>query len=207
MSTPGTAEQSRSSAHLIGLPSHTTSAAGGRRVRPVPSPLQESTVARSTSELSGSQLSPVKPSSNSRAAYSQDHLPTATALRTPNPAKKAPTSPAIEEFRSAVTRDALREEAKRAAQSRIVSAPVLAAAPQSSTSTSPTMAAHRVHRFDRLVPLHRNDSLAEAEREHGVPGTPGERWAGRCRCVDSGCGLGGGSGAEAVEREESGCVA
>ncbi|KAK0879934.1 Rho GTPase activating protein [Friedmanniomyces endolithicus] len=171
MSTPGTAEQSRSSAHLIGLPSHTTSAAGGRRVRPVPSPLQESTVARSTSELSGSQLSPVKPSSNSRAAYSQDHLPTATALRTPNPAKKAPTSPAIEEFRSAVTRDALREEAKRAAQSRIVSAPVLAAAPQSSTSTSPTMASPAPSRPSHRAELRSVDAPAIMPRTASIDST------------------------------------
>ncbi|KAK0933687.1 Rho GTPase activating protein [Friedmanniomyces endolithicus] len=172
MSTPGTAEQSRFSAHLIGPPSHTTSAAGGRRARPVPSPLQESTVARSTSEVTGSQLTPVKPSSSSRTTHSQDHLPTATALRTPNPAKKAPTSPAIEEFRRAVTRDALREEAKRAAaQSRTVSAPVLAAAPQSSTSTSPTMASPAPSRPSHRAELRSIDGPAIMQRTASIDST------------------------------------
>ena len=66
-------------------------------------------------------------------------------MRAPNPAKKVPGDPALDEIRSAVTRDALREEAKKAAShnqpaaQRNVSAPVLAAAPQISPPTSPTM--------------------------------------------------------------------
>ncbi|TKA72299.1 hypothetical protein B0A55_07160 [Friedmanniomyces simplex] len=175
MSTPGTAEQGRPPAHLIGLrphPTAQTAAVGGRKPRPVPSPLQESTVARSASEISGPLLSPGHPSSSSfRTAHSQDHVPTANALRTPDPAKKAPTSPAIEEFRNAVTRDALREEAKRAAQSRNVSAPVLAAAPQLSPPTSPTMPSSNASRPSHRAELRSIDGPAIMQRTASIDST------------------------------------
>ncbi|KAK3066922.1 Rho GTPase activating protein, partial [Teratosphaeriaceae sp. CCFEE 6253] len=129
----------------------TTARTARKAARPVPSPLQESTVARSASDLVATgPLSPATPSSFTRAAYSQDRVATSTPahplpadrVRAPNPAKRAPTSPAIEEFRSAVTLDALRDEARQAAasagQSRNVSAPVLPAHAQPSPPTSPT---------------------------------------------------------------------
>ncbi|KAK5689904.1 Rho GTPase activating protein [Elasticomyces elasticus] len=142
-------------------PSQSTSQTARRKIRPVPSPLQESTTARSASDISG-PLSPGTPSSSiRRAVYSQDTIPTtANAPRAPNPAKRVPTSPAIEEFRSAVTRDALKDEARsRTAQSRNVSAPVLAAAPQLSPPTSPTMASSSTSK-----PSHRAELRSIDER-------------------------------------------
>ncbi|KAK4540235.1 hypothetical protein LTR36_009640 [Oleoguttula mirabilis] len=131
---------------------HSASSAHKRKpTRPVPSPLQESTSARSASDVSGprSPRSPAAatPSFVSRAAYSLEQVPTAHPLpvdrvRAPNPGKKAPSNPELEAIRSAVTKDALREEAQKAAstgQSRNVSAPVLGAAPLLSPPTSPTM--------------------------------------------------------------------
>lgn len=133
--------------------------------RPVPSPLQESTTARSNSDVSSGLRSPATPSSLSPRAFSSTHTGSASTtaaagglpsdrVRAPNPAKKAPTSPALDEFRSAVTADALREEAQSKAaaasafsQSRsglapsppssptMISAPASSAAPAAGTSS------------------------------------------------------------------------
>lgn len=147
---------SSSAAPLIGLQdehpyTHTTTAGSKRRpARPVPSPLQESTSARSASDASGprSPRSPATPTSYvSRVAHSLEQVPVAPSLpvdrvRAPNPGKKAPSNSELEAVRSAVTRDALREEAQKAAstgQSRNVSAPLLGRAPQLSPPLSPTM--------------------------------------------------------------------
>ncbi|KAK3718934.1 Rho GTPase activating protein [Vermiconidia calcicola] len=63
-------------------------------------------------------------------------------LRAPNAAKRVPVDSTLDDFRSAVTRDALREEARRPAainQPRKVSAPVLAGAPKTAPPMSPNM--------------------------------------------------------------------
>ncbi|KAK5122424.1 hypothetical protein LTR85_004008 [Meristemomyces frigidus] len=177
-------DHSGSAGQLIGLQderpyTHTTPTGSKRRLnRPVPSPLQESTTARSASDVSGpcSPRSPATPSFVSRAAYSLEQVPVAHSLlpvdrvRAPNPGKKAPSNPELEAIRSAVTRDALREEAQKAAstsgQSRNVSAPVLGTAPQLSPPTSPTMlssasAASRAdpRRIDGRSVMPRNPSI------------------------------------------------
>lgn len=157
----------------------------GSANRPVSSPLQEATSARSVSEASSSSSTgeaagmPSVAPSQQRMGRSYEQVPTTSTatnsaapgsaspgeqqqqqqqqrVRTPNPAKRVPTSPAIEEFRQAVARDVLRDEAKKAAsaaatqtRSRDVTAPVTAptatatvipsARPQSSPQASPTM--------------------------------------------------------------------
>lgn len=140
-------EPTSSSAQLIGLQDERYAPAVGskrRPNRPVPSPLQESTTARSASD----GRRPSMLGLSSRAVQSQEHIHTANSLpvdrvRAPNPGKKASNNPELDAIRSAVTRDALREEAQKAApsasQSRNVSAPVLAAAAHLSPPTSPTM--------------------------------------------------------------------
>ena len=63
-------------------------------------------------------------------------------VRAPNPAKRVQVNAALDDFRSAVTRDALREEAEKNNQpsvQRNVSAPLLAAAAQVSPPASPNM--------------------------------------------------------------------
>lgn len=61
-------------------------------------------------------------------------------LRAPNPGKRVAANPALDDLRSAVTRDALREEARKNNQpsvQRNLSAPVLGPAASTSTSVSP----------------------------------------------------------------------
>jgi len=122
----------------------------------VPSPLQETSTLRSPSDTVSGLRSPRTP--NRRSAYSHELLPSPTThslppshslpverVRAPNPAKKAPSNPALDEIRSVVTRDALREEARKTglrSQSSTISAPILAASPPTSpTAMSPTTAA------------------------------------------------------------------
>ncbi|KAK5133094.1 hypothetical protein LTR08_008204 [Meristemomyces frigidus] len=152
------ADHPGSSTNLIGLPDErpynrtTTATLGSKRrpSRPVPSPLQESTTARSASDASSPRTpaTPATPSSLSRATPSLEQVPAAPSppvdrLRAPNPAKRAFNDPELEAIRSAVTRDALREEAQKAAstgQSRNASAPVLTTVPRPSPPpTSPTI--------------------------------------------------------------------
>ncbi|EMC91102.1 hypothetical protein BAUCODRAFT_80202 [Baudoinia panamericana UAMH 10762] len=125
-----------------------------RRTRPVPSPLQESITARSASDASSPRSPGTPTGSAARTVHSQGRIPTTSTnanallvdrVRGPNPGKKAPTSPTLEEFRSVVTRDALREAAAAQppnSQLRNASAPLVGAVTpgsQVSPPASPTM--------------------------------------------------------------------
>ena len=148
------AQQASAAAHLTGL-QHESGMSSRRR--PIPSPLHASESVRSTSTTDGPRSPPLSPSYFSpssphyRPTHSSGAVPTVAAtaanyVRAPNPAKRVPGNPALDDFRSAVTRDALREqETKRTVTNdqptaqRNLSEPVLAAAPQISPPTSPTM--------------------------------------------------------------------
>ncbi|KAH9844469.1 GTPase-activating protein BEM3-like [Teratosphaeria destructans] len=154
-------QQSSDATHLIGSQNlhtpHPTTNNTTARYRPVPSPLQESTSARSAS---GDRLhSQGVPRPSLRGAPSQEHAPATTnppqilsgdRVRAPNPGKKAARDPELDQLRSAVTRDALREQAKeQAAASHSNNKPqagagnVLSAAhQQSSPPASPTTMLH-----------------------------------------------------------------
>lgn len=154
MTTP-LALPASTAAHMTGLQSDDTSRPSRRR--PIPSPLAASETARTPSDASRSP--PLSPNYSSlspplhRATHSIDAVPAAGAtaspgsrVRAPNPAKRVPGNPALDEFRSAVTRDALREQeatiTATISQPRVqrnISAPVLTAAHQFSPPASPTM--------------------------------------------------------------------
>ncbi|KAK3677696.1 Rho GTPase activating protein [Recurvomyces mirabilis] len=180
-------QSSNSLPHLSGqaLESHntsTTSHGSKRRAanRPVPSPLQESVSARSNSDASGGLRSPGAPNDYARNAFrSQEQvLTTYTGLpadRARAPAKKAPTSPAIESFRNFVTADALKEEAQaRAAttsasassQSRNVSAPA-----QHSPPSSPTMISAQLTRPSHHAELRSIDGRTTMPRTTSIDST------------------------------------
>ena len=131
---------------------HTLTSTLDTRRRPIPSPLQETTSARSASEAAGLRNASL-PDHTVRDVPNQDQ---ATALNapalTPNrlrTGRRALKDPAFDEIKGAVTRDVLREEASKTAAAtthatalRTFSAPALAAtaaAPRRSPPLSPTM--------------------------------------------------------------------
>ncbi|GAB7359313.1 hypothetical protein MBLNU230_g5964t1 [Neophaeotheca triangularis] len=123
--------------------------------RPIPSPLQLSTTSRSVTDFDCQSATntpslPNRSASSASSPVSAGPLSPGGGARQPRPAKKAAAHPASDEIRAAVTRDAVREEARKAAiasnraannQSlqRNITAPTLSTV-ASSPPSSPTMA-------------------------------------------------------------------
>ena len=160
--------------NLTGRQGETARHTVGSKRRPIPSPLQASESVLSTASADASNAPhrrrpPNDSSSISRAAQSSSSgaVPTAATIapasnqsgdrvRAPNPAKRVAVDPARDDLRSAVTRDALREQAEQVPPSNQPT-------DQTSPPTSPNMNSFSKHpaasRADPRPIMPRNASI------------------------------------------------